>query len=89
MVYLDLEQYYLTQFNVKIREFSAHLYASKINTKGMIVHDIEDDVVLFSEAKKIAQSWKNSVFIETKGLGHSMHSEDLYEKVSAFLFESE
>ncbi len=85
----DLEQHYLTNFNVNLREFSVHLYASKLTTTGLIAHDIEDTIVLFKEGKKIADVWKNSVFIETKGLGHSMHSDDLYEKVSAFLFETE
>ena len=45
-----------------------------------------DRIVLFKEGKKIAQSWKNVQFIETKGLGHKLHDEELYQKIAAFLF---
>ena len=50
---------------------------------------IDDTVDLFEEGEKIAEAWKNVVFIKTKGLGHSMHDDELYKKVSLFLFESD
>ncbi len=83
-----LENHYLNHFKLKLEHFSGKLFASKIRTKGFIAHDTEDTIVLFEEGKKIASTWKDSVFIETNGLGHSMHDEDLYHKVSRFLFES-
>lgn len=83
----ELENHYLKHFNLKLEYFSGKLFASKIKTKGLIVHDIEDTIVLFEEAKKIASSWQDAVFIETKGLGHSLHGEELYQKVYKFLFE--
>lgn len=85
----ELEAHYLNNFKLNLENFTGKLFASKINTKGLIAHDIDDTVVLFDEGKKIASSWKNAVFIETKGLGHSMHDDDLYQKISQFLFESE
>ncbi|MNP94751.1 2-succinyl-6-hydroxy-2,4-cyclohexadiene-1-carboxylate synthase [compost metagenome] len=85
----ELEAHYLNNFKLNLENFSGKLFASKINTEGLIAHDIDDTVVLFDEGKKIASSWKNAVFIETKGLGHSMHDDDLYQKISQFLFESE
>ncbi|PWA07236.1 alpha/beta hydrolase [Flavobacterium psychrotolerans] len=84
-----LEDHYLNHFKLQIDDFSGQLFASKIITKGLIAHDIDDTVVSFEEGKKIARSWKNSRFIETKGLGHSMHDEDLYNKIVRFLFEAE
>ncbi|HJS00241.1 MAG TPA: alpha/beta fold hydrolase [Flavobacterium sp.] len=83
----ELENYYLKNFNLELEQFSGKLFASKIKTKGLIAHDTEDTIVLFEEAKKIASSWQDSVFIETKGLGHSLHGEELYQKVYQFLFE--
>jgi esterase/lipase len=83
-----LEEYYLTNFNLKLEKFSAKHYVSKIKTKGFIAHDIGDTVVLFAEGKKIASSWKNSTFIETTGLGHSLHDDALYSKIASFLFET-
>lgn len=83
----ELENHYLKHFNLKLENFSGKLFASKIKTKGFIAHDIEDSIVLFEEGKKIASSWEDAVFIETKGLGHSLHGEELYQKVYKFLFE--
>lgn len=83
----SLEAHYLTNFKLSLEQFSGKIFASKLNIKGLIAHDIDDSVVLFEEAKKIAGAWKNVVFIETKGLGHSMHDDELYKKVFCFLFE--
>ena len=82
-----LEAHYLNHFKLKLENFSGKVFAAAIPTKGFIAHDREDTIVLFEEGKKIASTWKDAVFIETSGLGHSMHSDDLYKKVSQFLFE--
>jgi predicted alpha/beta hydrolase family esterase len=84
-----LKDHYLDAFKLNLDQFSGKLFASKIKTKGLIAHDIDDTVVLFEEGKKIAGAWKNAVFIETKGLGHSLHDDELYKKVYHFLFEKE
>lgn len=84
-----LENHYLNHFNLKMEQFSGKFFASKIKTKGLIAHDTEDTIVLFEEAKKIASSWEDAIFIETKGLGHSLHDEELYQKIVSFLFPKE
>ncbi|HEY4617042.1 MAG TPA: alpha/beta fold hydrolase [Flavobacterium sp.] len=89
IVSAGLAKHYLKSFNLKLEHFSGKLFASKIKTKGFIAHDTEDTVVLFEEGKKIAGSWKNSIFIETTGLGHSLHDDELYKKIARFLFETE
>ena len=82
-----LENKYTSLLNHNLDLFSAQEFASKIDVKGFLAHDIDDIVVLFKEGKKIANSWKNVQFIETKGLGHKLHDDELYKKVSHFLFE--
>ena len=82
------KEYCLKNFNFEVAQFSGNLFASKIKTKGMVVHDLNDEIVLFEEGQKISSAWKDSVFVETKGLGHSMHDDALYKKVSQFLFEA-
>ncbi|NBL64491.1 alpha/beta fold hydrolase [Flavobacterium sp. NST-5] len=81
-----IENHFLEHFKIKIEEFSGKIFGSKIKIKGLIAHDIDDDVVAFEEAKKIAENWKNHHFIQTKGLGHSMHDESLYQEICHFLF---
>jgi len=84
-----LEAHYLDHFKLQLKNFSGKVFASKINTQGLVAHDLDDKVVQFIEGKKIADNWKNAQFIETSGLGHSMHSDDLYEKVYQFLFKTQ
>ncbi|WP_347753149.1 MULTISPECIES: alpha/beta fold hydrolase [unclassified Flavobacterium] len=82
----SLQTHYLNTFQIHLEQFSAKIFASKITLTGLIAHDQDDKVVLFEEGKKIASTWKNATFIATKGLGHSMHDDALYKKVSQFLF---
>ncbi len=79
-----------TQFlNQHLDLFSSKEFVSKIDVKGLLAHDIDDNVVLFDEGEKIVEAWKDVIFIATKGLGHKLHDDDLYRKVAKFLFESE
>ena len=81
----QLEAYYLQKFNVHINDFAGHKFAQNFAQKALIAHDIEDKVVLVDEGRKYANTWKNSVYIETSGLGHSMHDADLYLKIVEFI----
>jgi pimeloyl-ACP methyl ester carboxylesterase len=80
-----LEKYYLEKFSIDINEFSAHKFAQNFTQKAFIAHDSEDKVVLVDEGRKYADAWKNAIYIETKGLGHSLHDADLYQKIVAFI----
>ena len=83
-----LKNKYSTILNQNLEEFASKEFVSKINVKGLLAHDIDDTIVLFKEGKKIAEAWKEVQFIETKGLGHKLHDDELYQKVYAFLFET-
>jgi 23S rRNA pseudoU1915 N3-methylase RlmH len=84
-----LEYQYTIILDNKLDQFSSKQFATQIKTKGLLAHDIDDTTVLFKEAKKIASTWQDVQFVETSGLGHSLHSDELYTKVSQFLFETE
>lgn len=80
-----LERAFSEKFNKEISEFSMAAFAKEIQIPGLIVHDVEDDIVAFGEGQKIAASWKNAEFIQTEGLGHSLHDDDVYERIVAFI----
>ena len=84
-----LEKRYLENFNFKLEDFSGATFAEQINIEGIIAHDITDKIVSFQEGQKIARNWKKGRFIETTGLGHSMHNKKLYKEIYQFLFEAE
>lgn len=81
------ESYFTEHFSYHPKDFTAREFAKSLQMKGIIAHDTDDEIVLFHESKKIASAWKDAVFIETKGLGHSMHDENLYKQLAKFLFE--
>ena len=83
-----LENYYQEKFNIHIDEFKAHNFAQNFPQKAFIAHDIDDKIVLVEEGKKYASHWKNAIYIETKGLGHSLHDHDLYQKIIQFIQEA-
>ena len=82
-----LETKFINRFNFKLEDFSGQKFASQFTIPGFIAHDTADNIVAFAEGKKIASNWKNSQFVETSGLGHGMHDDELYDKVIEFLFE--
>jgi len=86
-VFKLLNKHFLENLKIKTEEFSGTLFASKITIRGLIAHDLNDKTVSFKEGKKIAAAWPNSEFVQTKGLGHSMHDDKLYTKIYSFLFD--
>ena len=86
-VFQLLEKHFFEHYRIKTKEFSGSIFASKIKVKGLIAHDIKDEVVSFKEGEKIANAWANADFIVTEGMGHSMHSDALYTRIYSFLFE--
>ena len=84
MVHL-LENHFLQKFKFKFDDFSGQIFGKSLTIEGLIAHDVDDTIVAFDEGKKIASSWKNATFIETRGLGHSMHDDQLYQKITHFL----
>lgn len=84
-IHRSLVNYTKQRFNITIDDFSASKFLEETTIPGIIAHDVDDDVVLFEEGKKIARSWKTAEFISTKGLGHSMHDEYLYQSIVRFI----
>ena len=82
-----LKNKYAQILDKNLDKFASKEFVSTIETKGFLAHDIDDTIVLFTEGKKIAEAWKDVQFIETKGLGHKLHDEELYKKIYNFLFE--
>jgi pimeloyl-ACP methyl ester carboxylesterase len=84
-IHNSLIDYIKKQFDIIIEDFSASNFLKTTTIPGIIVHDIDDNIVLYEEGKKIAKSWKTAELITTKGLGHRMHDEYLYQIILTFI----
>lgn len=81
-----MENHFLSHFRIRVKDFSGSLFASKIKAKGLLAHDVDDEIVSFKEGEKIAKAWPEAEFVVTKGLGHSLHDDKLYRRIYNFLF---
>lgn len=84
-VHQSLIDYTKKRFNLTIDDFSASKFLKNSTIEGIVAHDLQDTVVLFEEGKKISKAWEKAQFIETKGLGHSMHDAYLYQTIVDFV----
>ena len=72
-------------FGYYFHEFTSMRFASKNTKKGLLFHDEDDKQVPIEASKKVQAHWKGSELVTTKGLGHSMHQENVNDKIVAFL----
>lgn len=86
-IHNHLIAYTKSRFNITIKDFSGEKFMENTTLSGIIAHDFHDTVVHFNEGKKLASSWKKAQFVETKGLGHSMHDKQLYKTIIDFINE--
>ena len=57
-------------------ELQAHNNAPLIGRPALIVHDVEDREVPWSEGERYARFWRDSRLLSTRGLGHNRIADD-------------
>ncbi|MFC4720747.1 alpha/beta fold hydrolase [Geojedonia litorea] len=81
----QLNSIIIERFGNDPNNYSTAKYLESINSQGLIIHDEDDDVIPYTEAIQIKQSFKNSKLITTKGLGHSLNNETVASFISDFI----
>lgn len=59
-----------------VRELQAQHFAADIGRPALIVHDVEDREVPWSEGERYARYWRDARMISTRGLGHNRVADD-------------
>ncbi|MGI9545834.1 MAG: alpha/beta fold hydrolase [Flavobacteriaceae bacterium] len=80
-----LDQYFHNHFGFGIQDFSTSVFASQLTIAGLLIHDELDKVAPVSSSEKVHANWPNSRIIKTKGLGHSLHQEEVNHQIVNFL----
>jgi len=57
-------------------DFQAHRNAPRIARPALIVHDLDDREVPWSEGERYARFWADSRLLSTRGLGHNRIADD-------------
>lgn len=73
------------RFNKKPSYFSLSNFSKTIDTETLVVHDTEDKIIPYSDAKKIAKNHRNVQFISTSGFGHGLRNEVVNKHIIDFL----
>lgn len=58
------------RMGIRFDDQQAHRRAPRIGRPGLIVHDLEDPEVPWSEGERWARHWSDSRLLSTRGLGH-------------------
>ncbi len=75
-------------FGASPSAFSTAKYCKSINVDGLIIHDIKDKIIPYSEAELIHKNFKNSKLIATTGFGHSLNHKVVYNYIVEFINSS-
>lgn len=81
----NLEQIFYQHFNRSFNYFSIAEFAKQLSMPGLVIHDQEDEVAPFDSARRIHHHWPQSELMITRGLGHSVQSEQVYARILRFL----
>ncbi|MEH6679007.1 MAG: alpha/beta hydrolase [Sediminicola sp.] len=84
-VLTGLEHHLYTNYGIRTDEFSAALFSRELGQSGLIIHDELDAIAPFSASESIHAQWANSSLLKTSGLGHSLHQEEVNDKIIDFL----
>jgi len=83
-----LEQHIISKYGFSFEEFSGATFAKEITVPGLLIHDKEDTIVPVKASRAISLQWKNSHYIETEGLGHSLYQDKIRQTIIRFLQEA-
>jgi pimeloyl-ACP methyl ester carboxylesterase len=76
------------RFNQKPEHFSLANFSKTIDTKALLIHDENDNIIPYEDAKLIDKNYKNATLISTKGLGHGLKSEAINKHITSFINEA-
>ena len=79
----QLHSIIIERFGASPESFSTAKYLETTNSKGLIIHDQDDDIIPYVDALQIKDRFKNSELITTKGLGHSLN----HKTVTSYILE--
>ena len=73
------------RFNAKPSDYSTAKSLKNITSKGLIIHDENDQIIPYADALIINENYKDSKLITTNGYGHSLNHEIVHKQIHEFL----
>jgi len=83
--FASFENIFADEFGRAPLEFNLVNYFPDHLPSGLIIHDVNDEVIPLEEAETISKHWHNAQLLVTEGLGHSIKSSEIDQKIVNFL----
>ncbi len=81
-----IRAFLLQKFKYSPEHFSTARFCSDLkNLQGLIIHDKKDRIIPFTDGISIHKMFKNSTFISTKGFGHGLKTDLVYNHILDFI----
>jgi pimeloyl-ACP methyl ester carboxylesterase len=84
-MYRAMERRFEEQYHLTFDHISIATYCKRIPTSTLVIHDVEDDLAPIEDAYLYQKNLKNSQLVVTRGLGHSLQGQEVYDAVLAFV----
>lgn len=78
---------FISRYEVSPEYFSTLKFAPRLNVKGLIIHDEDDNEAPYHYSVPLQQVWQKSKLITTKGFGHNLRSTTVVKYVVDFIEE--
>ncbi len=80
-----MDNYFCKVFGHLPDYYTIENFSKNLNAEGLIIHDKKDRIIPFNDALNIYKHYKNATLIKTKGLGHGLKSDTVYNHITNFL----
>ena len=87
--YRGIEQLVRQRFQKDITYFSTEQFCDAIPFPTLVIHDHEDSVIKVEDSKKYHQRLAQSELFLTRGFGHRLQAQEVYERIMVFLGEGQ
>jgi pimeloyl-ACP methyl ester carboxylesterase len=84
-VRVSLEARVLEMVGRSVYDFNTIEFSRGLKVPGLLLHDLEDPAIPYTDAVELEQHWDSSRLVLTRGYGHSLHHRDVHHCVTDFL----
>jgi pimeloyl-ACP methyl ester carboxylesterase len=86
-VYSRMEDNMQRRLRLTWQDLAITVAAQRLQLPGLVIHDVDDPDVPWTEGEAIATGWRNAMFVTTQGLGHRgiLRDPDVIQSVVEFV----
>lgn len=81
----SINDFALKRFGNFPEYYDTAMFSNQLNTEGLIIHDLGDDVIPFEEAIDYSENFRKAKLISTKNHDHSLKSEEIDKYIIEFI----